>query len=68
MLIYAIARRLRDGRLEYYVPLDRGNVIGWTADLSLAWVIENVLWAEEVRRVLILRGQGVDTFVHPHRP
>jgi hypothetical protein len=66
MLIYAIARRGQEG-LEYYMPLDGGNDIGWTDDLGAAWVIEARGWAEVVRSVLMRHGHG-NIFVYPHRP
>ena len=61
VLLYAVARA-RNG-VEYYVPRERGYVIGWTEDRSEAWCIERSDWAERVRKELERHGI-YQTWVH----
>lgn len=61
MWLYAVARRGKG--TEYYVPLERGYVIGWTADRDKAWAWERRSYAERVREEI--EGHGVyGTFIH----
>lgn len=61
MLLYAVARRGQG--IEFYVPRERGYVIGWTGDLDDAWCIERWDWAEAVRQEIERHGI-FGTWVH----
>lgn len=61
--LYAIARRFRGRQLEFYVPVSRGDAVGWTDDLAAAWCWLDEEWALKIQEVLVRHG-FVETFVY----